>query len=863
MVMSRTKEVWFRLRTPLGRQALLVVGILLGQAVLYGESLCGWKIFLPLDILAQPGVYLPMTRQLAQIVPKNTKLTDPVYQADPAVQFAVREVRSGRLPRWDPCQYAGVPFRWPRFSPFFALHYLFDSPVTLAWRQALAAVVAGLGAYVFCRRVLQVGFWPAALAAWCYPLTGFFVLWEQYFASFSIVWLPWILLAVEMTLCRSPWRWGLLLVLLTGINMIGGQPDVASQVLLASGIYAAGRFLYLYWRRWFSPRALQSAAALAAAWTLGILLATPELFPVVEYSRTGARIIRRSQGLEERPPIGLAALPQLVLPDMYGSTQTGNYWNPPGEERMENGENYIMFLEGNLLESPSAAYAGVLLTLLVAPLAWCSRRHRAMNVLWIVLGVISLAWALNIPGLVSVMRLPGMKMMSHNRFVFVATFALLAMAAVGLELLGKGGVPRRWWFWGPTLLVAGLAAWCLYRTAVLPEPLATEIEYKLLQNQPVLGVANLGQLHEAQWHFCRDYLVAAGLCSLALGGWLVLQLSARIPRWFLPLLGAGLLADLLWFGYGRAPQGDPAFYYPCLPVLDALAAADPPGRIIGRDCLPAVLAETQKLHDVRGYDAVDPARLVDLLLLTATADSPLFLESYTQVLIPQAFIRAPDEVRVHPILDMLNVRYVIFRGSPPAGYRPTFAGPDYWVMTNRSALPRAYVPWRVETVTDDADRLKRMASPGFDPSRVAYVETPLVLPNPCEGTAKIVDEIPTRVTLSLDMKTPGLVVLADRWDAGWNAYLNDRLVPILRTNHALRGVKAPAGKATIEFRYEPASFAWGVRLAAAALLATLGWLGLGLWIGRSDTSPPLQPEPAPATEKPAKTTRRHHRGRRM
>jgi hypothetical protein len=206
---------------------------------------------------------------------------------------------------------------------------------------------------------------------------------------------------------------------------------------------------------------------------------------------------------------------------------------------------------------------------------------------------------------------------------------------------------------------------------------------------------------------------------------------------------------------------------------------------------------------------------------------------------------------------MLNVRYVLFRGSPQAGYKPTFAAPDYWVMTNREALPRAYVPQQVETIQDDADRLEMMASPGFDPRRVAYVETPITLPSRCKGTAVIVDEIPTRVTVSLDMDTPGLVVLADLWDQGWNAYLNDRQVPILRTNHALRGVVAPAGQATLEFRYQPASFTWGLRLAAAGLLATLGWLGAGLWIGRAETA-----APPPANDAPPQKSKNRRRGRR-
>ena len=93
------------------------------------------------------------------------------------------------------------------------------------------------------------------------------------------------------------------------------------------------------------------------------------------------------------------------------------------------------------------------------------------------------------------------------------------------------------------------------------------------------------------------------------------------------------------------------------------------------------------------------------------------------------------------------------------------------------------------------------------------------------GQADIVAEIPTRVTVSVRMETPGLVVLADLWDKGWKAYLNGQPVQILRANHAVRGVVVPAGAATLEFRYEPASFVLGLWLAGAAVVILLGWLG--------------------------------------
>jgi uncharacterized membrane protein YfhO len=79
------------------------------------------------------------------------------------------------------------------------------------------------------------------------------------------------------------------------------------------------------------------------------------------------------------------------------------------------------------------------------------------------------------------------------------------------------------------------------------------------------------------------------------------------------------------------------------------------------------------------------------------------------------------------------------------------------------------------------------------------------------------------------METPGLVVLADLWDKGWQAYVNGQCVPRLRANQAVRGVVVPAGAGTLEFRYAPASFAWGLRLAGLAAVALLGWLGITIW----------------------------------
>jgi hypothetical protein len=110
---------------------LLIVlsGIILGQAVLYGLSLCGQKILLPLDILAAPHIYLPRTPQTSKIQPDNIYLSDLVYLFEPERRFAVSELHAGRLPLWIPSRFAGAPYIEPKFSPFQAVQFATASPV--------------------------------------------------------------------------------------------------------------------------------------------------------------------------------------------------------------------------------------------------------------------------------------------------------------------------------------------------------------------------------------------------------------------------------------------------------------------------------------------------------------------------------------------------------------------------------------------------------------------------------------------------------------------------------------------------------------------------------------------------------------
>ncbi len=782
---------------------ILLAGLLLPQILIFWPSLIGRRVLLPVDILTRDLVCIPQTPEFRAFIDAGTHnivLSDLVLHNEPERQFAAREMHAGRLPLWNPNINCGAPFvSWPKYSPHSLLYCLFPTPMTLAWLQLAKTVVAGLGAYWFFRQVLHVGFWPAAFGAWCYPLSGFSMLWQGYVSTYATAGLPWLLCVTDRVIKRPRGWGGIVLAAVTCLLIVSCQVDFAGLVLLASGIFA----LWQEHGHDVLRRGWSAVIVLVAGWSLGFLLSMPYLLPLVEYAQTGMRIAERGAGAEERPPTGIRAVPQILLPLFEGNTQSKSAY-------LQN---------GNLLESAAGGYSGLFAVLLAAPLAWCNRRRRAAVWFWTMLGAISLGWTLNVPGLVHVLRLPGLNFMSWNRFVLVTAFAGTALSVIGLEELWAGWPERRRWFAGPVLLLVILGIWCGYFVLRLPGPVA-----RLAQKPGI----NPDIVAEIQSGFRDYYLYGLLLCGLGLGGWRLVTARCGSSKQFGVLLGGMMVLELFWFGHDLNPQCDPTLYYPRLPVFEKLRAA-PPGRILGVRCLPANLNMIYGLQDVRGYDAVDPLDYVQLLEKVKAPNFASPIYARTQWFVPQLKMSA-NGLQSPPLLSLLNVRYLVFRGSPPSGVKPYLQEADYWVWENADVLPRVFVPEQVEVIRYAGIRLKRLGAADFVPRKVAFVDQPLPnLPPRCQGAATIIREEPEEITVQAEMQTPGLLVLADRWDAGWRAYLNSHPVPILHANHALRGVELPAGTNSLVFRYEPTSFARGLQLFGAACVVLTSWLSVLIW----------------------------------
>ncbi len=771
---------------------LLFAGWLLPQLVLLGPALVGRTVDLPVDLLAFARIYLPDRPEYTDAQRHGRELFDMVLLYPEAREFSAKEFRAGRFPLWQPANFAGAPFAmWPKYSPFELLYYAAPHPVTLAWMAIVQSITVGLGMWLLLSRSFRLGYWPAVLASWCAPLTGYITVWHGSLPLGPVLWLPWSLWAVHTAVKNPAGLGGLWVAIVTGLMLLTGHPGVGGLVLLTAGLY----FVWMLADDFFfadplarrqGRLALWRISIVAAGWLIGFLIGTPYLLPLLEYGRTGYRMDVRATGFEERPPEGVEGIPAILRPEVNGGETHAN------TTRISSGSS--------LIEGTSAAYAGLLAALWLAPLAWRQRRLRSLTIFLTLLTLVSLGWALNVPGVVHVMRSPLMRplaSLSFNRWVFAAGDAILILAAIGLDAL-LAGVPRfRIWWCVPPLACAAFGGWCLNRFFTLtPE----------LKEQGFAGVFLLGAL-----------VALAGIA-----GWATTFSSRPRIGWLRIGLIAILPLELFGFAWNERRQADVALDFPHVAALDKLTTL-PPGRMWGVDCVEPNLNQTFGMQEVRGYDGVDPANFVRLFELAVDPSQTMFFfYARTQVAIPAA-VNTDQGVRLHPVADLLNVRYLVFRTPPLLPLPIVLHQDDYWIAENAQALPRAFVPRSVRVVADDDAALAEMKSYDFDPRRIAFVADDLRLPDNMQGLASVRYPSPLRAEIDATMQTDGLVLVSDLWDSGWRAELDGEECPIYRVDTALRGFRVPAGKHHIVCKYEPLSVDAGFRAAAAGLCLLVLW----------------------------------------
>ncbi len=181
------------------------------------------------------------------------------------------------------------------------------------------------------------------------------------------------------------------------------------------------------------------------------------------------------------------------------------------------------------------------------------------------------------------------------------------------------------------------------------------------------------------------------------------------------------------------------------------------------------------------------------------------------------------------MLDLFSVTHIIstvalsVEGNPQKPIIFDQSSPDGTVKitlsTNPTASSRAYLATNVVLVRSVEDAQTNLISENFIAGKSALVEEPMALTDSQGvGKAKIVRSDDSRVTVDVTSEDKGLLVLTDTYYPGWVAFVDTKPAPILPVNIRYRGILVNNGRHTIEFLYQPKSFAVGANISGFFLI---------------------------------------------
>jgi hypothetical protein len=338
-----------------------------------------------------------------------------------------------------------------------------------------------------------------------------------------------------------------------------------------------------------------------------------------------------------------------------------------------------------------------------------------------------------------------------------------------------------------------------------------------------------GEFLEIVYNEMHADSLAAMLYLIIIGGLIVLTARGAIKPSLMIVLCIGLLTVDLW-RIDRRPydpkKGSPEQnVFAATDVVQFLKADPSMYRVCDlTQTVPANWWAYHFIESVGGYSSAKMRLYQDMLDVAAPGPG-----------------REPvpgNSMIINPFLwSILNVKYIVSDRPLYPGVEPAFQSQEMGVMVYRNdeTLPRA---WFVDTLRVESDRrklLEHLRDGTFDARRVAYVEKTFdgmsAMGTDSTSSATVHERSNHRLVLSTTSSAAQMLVVSEMFYSEWKATIDGKPVETVKTNFLLRGVPVPAGKHTVEFRYESPSFEQGrtISLAANGITLLIGLGGLLMW----------------------------------
>ena len=236
-------------------------------------------------------------------------------------------------------------------------------------------------------------------------------------------------------------------------------------------------------------------------------------------------------------------------------------------------------------------------------------------------------------------------------------------------------------------------------------------------------------------------------------------------------------------------------------------------------------ARTSYFHkSVGGYSAVRPRRFDQLFDYN--------VEKNISELGNTIDFQTLSFTKGNPVLDMLNVKYVIV---------PT--GQGEVPIVNPFVNGNAWFVEKVKFVSSADEEMKALDN--LDTKKIVVVNTLINEGQDFKGSESIAKDSTSSIQLTTykpnQLKyvsyntSAGFAVFSENYyKNGWKATIDGEEAKIYQVNYVLRGLQIPAGKHTIEFKFEPQVVKTGSTIALFSAIGMLLLIAAGIYFGNKN-----------------------------
>lgn len=248
--------------------------------------------------------------------PNKKQYFDTIRQIYPWRTLVNQELKKGNLPLWNPYNFSGHPLlanlQSQVFYPLTFLYFVFSQPTAWTILIILQPLLASMGMNWYLQQ-MKKSHLAACLGAISYGFSLFMTVFLEYNTiGHVILWLPYILLAIELIYSSPKIYSRIFFVFFLVASILAGHLQIFGAILLFIITYAA-----------ILRRKIVREIIILTIISLGI--ASIQLLPTLELLSHSARANHDYQDLITRLLIQPKQLFTFINPDIFGNPATGNY----------------------------------------------------------------------------------------------------------------------------------------------------------------------------------------------------------------------------------------------------------------------------------------------------------------------------------------------------------------------------------------------------------------------------------------------------------------------------------------------------------------------------------------------------------